>query len=240
MKRRPEEHVNHERWLVSYADLITLLFALFVILYAMSQADLAKFKKVQESIRAAFDGAPTAKPAAEKSRVQDSEGKTEAGAKSALSDSKLADAGQMLRKSLALEAGVSAVADHISVADDDRGLVVRMSAKDFFDDGATEVRPELRPILDRVGRVIGEVPNSVRVEGHTDEEEEKRLTGTRSGWELSAERAAWVVRYWVRRLALDPARFTAAGLSRFHPLKSGDAWSRGDNRRIEIVILKSH
>ena len=121
--------------------------------------------------------------------------------------------------------------------------MVRLAAKDFFDDGEVEVRPDLQPVLERIGRVLSKTRRLVRVEGHTDPSEEA-VSGKAgrypSGWELSGSRAAWVVKYWIKRFDLDPRRFGAAGYSSFRPLtEKTDDWSRGKNRRVEIIILNN-
>lgn len=114
---------------------------------------------------------------------------------------------------------------------------MRLAAVSFFDDGRATVRPELRPLLDRVGRALAGTRRQVRVEGHTDVAEEGRGPYP-SGWELSQARASWVLRYWVARYGLDPRLLGAVGFSHFRPLSRGtDAWSRGLNRRIEVVVL---
>lgn len=240
MRRRHSEHVNHERWLISYADLITLLFALFVILYAESKADREKLQKVQESMQEAFGNAPAAVhqqsiPTPVPTPIPSS---VVSGAAPAVPDQTLMQARDAIQESLKLETGVTDLNDKVQFAEDDRGLIVRLAARDFFDDGVVEARVELRPLLDRIAKVLETVPNGVRVEGHTDIEEES--PNQPRGWELSADRAAWVVKYWIKRWGLDPARLSAAGLSHFHPLtQRKDDYSRGKNRRVEIIILRN-
>lgn len=234
MRRRHPEHVNHERWLISYADLITLLFALFVILYAESKADREKFQKVQESMQEAF-GETIPAPAPAPTPIPSS---VVSGAAPAVPDQTLMQTRDAIQESLKLETGVADLNNKVQFAEDDRGLIVRLAAPDFFDDGVVEARVELRPLLDRIAKVLETVPNGVRVEGHTDIEEES--PNQPRGWELSADRAAWVVKYWIKRWGLDPARLSAAGLSHFHPLtQRKDDYSRGKNRRVEIIILRN-
>lgn len=200
LAKKSKENRNGDRWPLSYAALMTILFALFVVLYAQSK------------------GKPST---ATRTLTQEQDA---------------------IQESLKQEASVTDLNDKVEFSDDDRGLIVRLAARDFFDDGVAEPRVELRPLLDRIAKVAATIPNSVRIEGHTDIEEENLSQGSAElqGWELSTARAAWVVKYWIKRFGLDPARLSAAGLSHFHPLtQRKDDYSRGKNRRVEIIILKT-
>lgn len=255
MRKKHPEHVNLERWLVSYADFITLLFAFFVVMYAISQADMAKFKKVSASIKAAFSaagpvgmidmggaaGGSTANQFAENDppggRVLNMPaGKTHTAADQ---DPELQEMKELMEESITLELGVSDISDKVQMQFDSRGLIVKLAAKDFFEPGEVEVRPDLRPILDKIGRVVERTKRLVRVEGHTDAGE-ANTPGYASDWELSAARASWVVKYWIKRFELPGNRFSAAGLSHYRPISDKkDEWGRAKNRRIEIVILNN-
>jgi chemotaxis protein MotB len=250
MRKKHPEHVNLERWLVSYADFITLLFAFFVVMYAISQADMAKFKAVSASMKAAFSGGsggaidlhgtsggPTVNPfeqiEAPGGRVVDlPAGKTAVAA----DDTGLQNVRDLLEESISLDTGVADTSDKMQMQYDSRGLVVRLAAKDFFEQNDSQVRPDLRPLLDRIGRVVAKTNRLVRVEGHADPSES-------NPWELSMARAAWVVKYWISRFDVDPKRLAAAGLAQYRPLtdKNGkqDEWTRARNRRVEIIILNS-
>lgn len=255
MRKKHPEHVNLERWLVSYADFITLLFAFFVIMYAISQADMAKFKKVSQGMRAAFAsagpvgmvdlggnaGGHTANQFAEVEpaggRVLNMPaGKTHTAADQ---DPELQGMKELLEETLSLETGVSDPSESLQMLYDSRGLIVRLSAKDFFAEGAVEARQDLRPTLDRIGRVVAKTKKLVRIEGHTDASEAK-TEGFANDWELSAARAAWVLKYWEKRFDIDPHRFGIAGYSHYRPLgPSKDEWSKGRNRRVEVIILNN-
>lgn len=255
MRKKHPEHVNLERWLVSYADFITLLFAFFVIMYAISQADIAKFKKVSASIRTAFSaagpvgmvdlggnsGGNTANPF---DASQGSGGRIlnlPAGKTHTASDPdpELQEVKEMLEETLSLEMGATEIADQLQMLYDSRGLIVRLAAKDFFEQGEVEVRQDLRPVLDRVGRVIASTQRLVRVEGHTDPSEAATKEFP-SDWELSAARASWVVKYWIKRFEIEPRRMGAVGYSHFRPLaEKKDEWSQAKNRRIEVIILNN-
>lgn len=255
MRKKHPEHVNLERWLVSYADFITLLFAFFVIMYAISQADMSKFKKVSSSMKAAFasagmvgtvelsgtGGGDTARPfeplESPGGRTQNMPaGKTNTATER---DTELHDIRDLLEESISLEFGVADVSDKAQMIFDSRGLVVRMTGKDLFRQGETEVAMDLRPLLDRIGRVLARSNRIFRVEGHTDASEAK-VQGFPSDWELSATRAAWVAKYLIQRFDLDPKRVGVAGYSHFRPVAQGtDKFSQAKNRRVEIVVLNN-
>lgn len=262
MKKKHPEHVNLERWLVSYADFITLLFAFFVVMYAISQADMAKFRKVTESIRSAFSaagstgmvdltgtaGGNTAKPfdniEAPGGRAQNLPlGKFNTASEP---DPDILEVKELLEETISLEMGVADVSERITMRYDPRGLVIRIAAKDFFDAGKAEVPPDLRPVLDRIGRILVNTGRRVRIEGHTDMlEDEGHAEGHADGvsesvhgWTLSTARAVWVAEYWKNRLNMNPKNIEVAGRSHYKPLsESKDKWGSAKNRRIEIIIL---
>ena len=257
MRKKHPEHVNLERWLVSYADFITLLFAFFVVMYAISQADKAKFKKVSASLKAAFaaagpvgmidlggaSGGSTANPFENMEppggRVQNlPAGKTNTAQDP---DPDLQEMKELLEETISLELGVTDISDKVQMQFDSRGLIVRLAAKDFFEPGETEVRQDLRPILDRIGRIVSSSRRLVRIEGHSDASEAK-LAAQRfpSDWELSAARASWVARYWLKRFDLEPRRLGIAGYSHHRPLSADlGEYGRASNRRVEIIILNN-
>ena len=256
MKKKHPEHVNLERWLVSYADFITLLFAFFVIMYAMSQSDMAKFKKVTDGLHRAFSTGPTGMidvggasggntansfetVEIAGGRIHDlPAGKTNTAAASE-SDAQLQEVRDLLEESVSLEMGATELSDRLQMQFDSRGLIVRIATKDFFDEGGVEIRQDLRPVLDRIGRIVSKTKRLIRIEGHTDSAEDG-IENYPSDWELSSGRAAWLARYWIKKFNLDPSRVGIAGYSHFRPLSdSTDVLSRAKNRRIELIILNN-
>lgn len=255
MRKKHPEHVNLERWLVSYADFITLLFAFFVIMYAMSQADMAKFRKVTDSLHKVFSNGPSGmvslggipggttvnqfdnvEPAG--GRAADlPAGKTNTAADP---DPQLQEVKELLEETISLELGATDVSEKLQMQFDSRGLIIRVAAKDFFGPGQVDVRPDLIPVLDRIGRILSKTKRLIRLEGHSDAGEGMPQKYT-SDWEFSAARAAWIVKYWTQRFDFDPARLGIAGFSHFRPLAQGpEPWKHARNRRVEIIILNNH
>jgi chemotaxis protein MotB len=254
MRKKHPEHVNLERWLVSYADFITLLFAFFVIMYALAQADKAKFAAAAASIRAAFGAGPvgmvdlggasggnTPNPfetlESPGGRVHNlPAGKTNTAAEP---DAELQQIRELLEETISLEVGSSDAAEHLRLDYDSQGLIVRLTTKNFFDEGSSVPQPDLRPILDRIARVLSKTPRLFRIEGYVDREEELTTPGL-THWRLSSDRATWVAQYWVKKFALDPRRIGVVGYSYYRPVaNSNTPQNRAKNRRIEIVILNN-
>lgn len=255
MKKKHPDHVNLERWLVSYADFVTLLFATFVMLFAMSQTNSAKVAAVAASVRKAFgaagpvgmidmggsSGGDTANPFdtmdSPEGRIHNlPAGKTNTAADP---DPELQEIKELLEESISLELGVTETSEKLQLEFDSRGLVVRLATKDFFDQGQVEARQDMRPILDRIGRLLARNKRLIRLEGHTDPSESATKDWP-SDWELSAARSAWVAKYWIKRFDFDPKRLGVAGYSHFRTLSQGkEPWDRAQNRRVEILILNN-
>lgn len=249
-KKKHADHVNHERWLVSYADFITLLFAFFVIMYAISQADVVKFKKVSASIKEAFESSgplgsielkgtsggtavtPFDPPVVPGGRIVDlPAGKTNVAMDA---DPELQLAREQLEESIALELGSSHLSEALQTRFENRGLVLTLATQDLFAPGSSQVREDFQPLLDRVAKVVARGKRQVRIEGHADVLESKGG----GGWELSVARATSVAKLWMQRFQLDPKRLGVAGYGDFRPVSQGTSvFDLARNRRIEVVIL---
>lgn len=256
MKKRHPEHVNLERWLVSYADFITLLFAFFVVMYAMSQADINKLKKVSESIQKAFgaevstidlqgqsggatvnvfDAVDIPNPRIDQLPV----GKMNT---SQEPDPHLIDVKERLEESISMEVGMSSLGEKPELLFDSRGLVVRVGMKDMYDSGQVDVPQDIQPLLDRIGRIVTSTGHLIRIEGHCDasESDAAKKQGFSSTWELSTARATWLARYWIEKLRLDPKSISVGGYAHYHALSDGKTdVDKRSNRRVEVIILNS-
>jgi chemotaxis protein MotB len=240
-KKHHEEHENHERWLVSYADFMTLLFAFFVVMYAVSRVDNKRLVQVSESIRWAmhysgtggtgalplFDGPPTegGGPALRSGQQQiEQEHK----------------AIEILRKRIekrvrpfVMERSATPV---VSVVVEGRRLTVRLAATEFFDPGQAVLRPQALPVLDAIAAELVPMKRLLRAEGHTDETPLGNERW-RNNWELSAGRAATVVTYLEQAHAARPELLAAVGLGSARPISTeGTREAHERNRRVELVI----
>lgn len=221
------------RWLLTYADMITLLMAFFIMMYSMSVVNLSKFRSVAISIRSGFGGVVPGQ-----------------------SKSILSTSGQLSFKPSPLEGDTTGVAwqivkplqnyiDQDPVAKktvrvfmDQRGLVVSMpSDKVLFESGKAEIKPGADPALAKVAGIVRSISNEVRVEGHTCNLP-TRSKSFASNWELSTARATTVVRYMIDKQGIPPVRLSAAGYADTRPLGRNDTErQRRRNRRVDFVIL---
>ncbi|MBN8554551.1 MAG: OmpA family protein [Deltaproteobacteria bacterium] len=242
-KQKHEEHENHERWIIPYADMVTLLFAFFVVMYSISQQDLAKLKNVSESVQEAFMGSKKGGAKIKKVDFSNSPTTPETGPKfmvrRTISDQELLDE---LRKQLTQDGFDFVYQDKVSpinVKIDGRGVVISISAGYLFEQGATEIRPELFPVIQIVADIIRGVDRLILVEGHTDIEP---IVGNMfySNWELSALRATSMVRLLIQQYGIDPTRLTASGYGQYRPVADNATdQGRAQNRRVEIIMLNA-
>lgn len=235
-KRKPEEHENLDRWLITYSDLITLLLAFFIMMYTFSKNDAQKYKEVTEHLKAIFTGGSgVAGQGSTPGKVPfDVPLKTPLEAPGSSEDVK-----NRLEQEIRKLAGNGVLEKNISVITDERGIVINILDEAFFDPGKADLKPGARRTLDTIAPVIGTINNAVRVEGHTDNVPIATVE-FRSNWELSVRRATEVVRYLIEKHDMAPGRISAVGYAEYHPVAPNDtAESRSRNRRIEIIVSQS-
>jgi chemotaxis protein MotB len=242
--RKPEEPANHERWLVSYADFITLLFAFFVVMFATSQADHGKASRVSESVKKALeDGQVKTVLAAILGGTRDDKGQGNAmmkgpgGAKPTAQEDRpstdLAGSLNALRAALKLEIEKG----QLRLALEQRGLVISLREAGFFASGDDTVFPGTYASIEKIARAIAALPSQVRLEGHTDSVPIHN-SRFRSNWELSAARSIAMLELLVSRFDIPPQRLAVAGYADTVPVESNDTeQGRAHNRRVDIVIL---
>jgi chemotaxis protein MotB len=243
-RRKPEAPPNHERWLVSYADFITLLFAFFVVMFATSQADHGKAARVSASVSKAFaDGQVKSVLAAILGGAPDDKGQGNAmfkgpgGAKPiARENPPAADlAGSLASLGAALKPEIQKGQLRISL--EPRGLVISLREAAFFTSGDDAVYPGTYASIEKIARVIAALPSRVRLEGHTDSVPIHN-SRFRSNWELSAARSIAVLELLVSRFDIPPRRLGVAGYADTAPVESNDSeQGRAHNRRVDVVIL---
>jgi chemotaxis protein MotB len=249
-RRQSSGHENHERWLVSYADFITLLFAFFVVMFASTQNDKKKAAAVSESVRQALAAGPftntlstvlglgrheakrapqTKPPAVEKENPPNAAPQAPPGARSPDLVPYLA----ALEKGLApeLESG------KLQVQLLPRGLVISMREATFFESGAETVSPESIPILARIAAIVHDLPNPIRVEGHTDSRPIHN-SRFRSNWELSTARGIAILELLRGRFNIPESRMAVVGYGENAPADTNETEEgRAHNRRVDLVLL---
>jgi chemotaxis protein MotB len=210
MRRRQsgeEEHENLERWLVSYADFMTLMFTFFVALYALSSVDKTKMEQFSGSLNQSFKIIEKPIP---------------------LIDTKKSVLMEDIKKVTSDIAGVS-------VRNEPRGVVVTFSDAVLFGSGSADVKPEIHAVLEKISKLLLTAPGKVTIEGHTDNVPISSPKYA-SNWELSTARAASMLHFFIDK-GLDPTKFAIAGYAEFRPLESNATEEgRQKNRRVEIVI----
>jgi len=230
-----EEHENHERWLVSYADFITLLFAFFVVMYASSKSDSSRYQaELAKSVKMALFAPSGPRPM--------KGGKTEAPSESDDSARLVAlkDALEKLRRNLEQQLARLLKNDPnppVKVIFDGKKLSIRLQANSFFNAGEAVLKPDVLPVLDAVGKEMFALNRAIRVEGHTDDQRPGGGSRYRTNWELSAARAVTVTEYLLDAHHIGPDLLTAAGLADAHPIEPNTSEEgREANRRIELVL----
>jgi chemotaxis protein MotB len=221
--------VNHERWLVSYADFITLLFAFFTTMYAISTVDAQKLSKMVSSMQVALGNEVTpaaSTPAAEPKRP---------GAATSPAHQVLVELRTQLAERLRRQIDTGNVALEV----DPRGLVVSIREAGSFTIGSADLSDGARGLLTEIGGPIKELSNPIRVEGHTDDVP-IHTARFNSNWDLSTARATSVIKFLVETVGLDASRLSAAGYGEFKPrTANNDEATRAQNRRVDLVILNA-
>jgi chemotaxis protein MotB len=252
-------HENEERWLLTYADMITLLLALFVVLFAISSVNSSKVKALQQSLRDAFSGkvmsggeaimetgnSVSVRTLQSQPRIIPSSPSlgqpAGAAAQAALAARREEDELQQLKRQLDAFAAAHGFKAQVETVVTQRGLVVRLLTDNvLFDSGLADLKGQGLPLLAEVGTLLGvDRVHPIVVEGHTDDVPIS-TSKFASNWELSTARASAVVRWLIGR-SLPARRFSASGYADLHPLASnGTDAGRARNRRVEIVLQRIH
>lgn len=243
-----EEHDNHERWLVTYADLLTVLMALFIVMFAMSVVDKGKFEKLKQGLEDYFGSGPElidgGSGLLSQQEATDAVEIDVAAAVAALQSERARDDAvtreradlEEARRRILESLREKGLQDSVRFRIDERGLVVTIVTDEvLFDLGSATLRPAGSAVLDGIGPALVPLPNPVTVEGHTDD---LPISGGRfpSNWELSTERSTTVLRYLIERHRLPPARMSAAGYADQRPVAPNTPQQRATNRRVEVIV----
>lgn len=233
-RRVPEEHENHERWLVSYADFITLMFAFFVVMFASSRADKEKAHQFSEAVARAL----------EEGRISAAIGQM-LGRAPANPQAKPAPAGPAPKmaeltpslKTLTSELRKEIADGKIQVYLEARGLVISLKEAAFFPSGDDRISPEGLSIIEKVAATIRKVPNPVRLEGHTDSQpiHNERF---QDNWQLSAARSIAMLQLLGQRFEIPSGRMAAVAYAETLPIADNSTEEgRARNRRVDVTIL---
>jgi chemotaxis protein MotB len=225
-----------ERWLVSYADFITLLMVLFVVLYSMGQTDVEKYKRLAESMRAAFSlGGPVQ---VIDPNIDTSGGTAEDGESKPIVIPGIPEAApksEEVAGQLTEMLSGTGLGNEVSIQTNVEGVLISLSEKLVFAPGSTELPEGAYPVLDTIAKMILPVDNPLRLVGHTDDSQPP--APYENNWQLSLARAAAVAEYLTSQ-GIDPARFTLAGRAQYDPIFPNDTQEhRSLNSRVDIVLI---
>lgn len=235
-RRRRMTESARDRWVISYADFVTLLFAFFTTLYAASTVDVTKLSVVEDGMHTAFDSTVPPQPAEPSSP----------GVVGGTGEDVLAASGQVVdaqilyvRSQVETELDEAVRAGQVEINRDRRGLVISIPETGAFPAGSDDLSPALAEVMARLAQALERLPNAIRIEGHTDDVP-IHTPRFASNWDLSAARAIRVVERLMARGVVSPERLSVAGYGEYRPRVSNTTpGGRGRNRRVDIVILNA-
>ena len=265
-KKKHEEHVNAEAWAIPYGDLVTLLFALFTVMYAMSSVNEGKFRVLSDSMIAAFRGtpkslepvnigdkqtgkggdkplvgiAPTVLMKIKTQPIKDGDLAPRSASINAGDEPSRNLPGALIRMERAVQDAMQALIDAklVTVRRENMWLEIEINTDILFPSGAAGFASSAEPVLDKLAEVLKPFPNPIRVEGHTDDRP-VHTAAFPSNWELSAARAASVVHQFTKA-GIDPLRLEIVGFGEFHPRQANvTPEGRNANRRVAILVLEA-
>ncbi|HWZ51315.1 MAG TPA: flagellar motor protein MotB [Granulicella sp.] len=246
MRRKKENKGNHERWLVSYADFVTMIFALFVVLFASARRDTARQADMATAIAAAFTQLGLFAPHSTTPPLNSQKAASnKVITVTAASNSDFVGTAQQrtdllaLKKRLEGELASEIQSQTVTLRMSKDGLVISLLEAGFFDSGSAMYKPTSVPIIERIAGRLKQLPNELRIEGHTDDVPIHSFQFA-SNWELSTGRASTIARLLIEQYQFNPEKLSAAGYAQYRPFASnGDETGRAHNRRVDIVVLPS-
>lgn len=257
-RKKKQEHANSERWLISYGDFVTLLFALFVVLFSSSQVDKRKVGRIAQAIQVAFqqlgifNGGTTHVTLSQTSSMSLSEVQLAGNVAQSATLSRVVTPTkgvpspinglwhvEKIRKELEQALAPQLRSHDVRIRTNKEGLVISLEEIGFFPSGSAVLKPEAMPILAKIAKILTHVPEDVRVEGHTDNVPIHNAQYA-SNWQLSTARAMTVLNLMISRFGIAPERLSAAGYAQYHPIASNaTTQGRAANRRVDVVILRN-
>ena len=256
-RKKPEEHINHERWLVSYADFITLLFAFFVVMYAISSVNEGKYRILSQSLVAAFRTPPHSLEPIQIGKVEAAAPPADAPLKSFPAPMRIKGLPESMAAKIAAPKPAAKTAPPdirkmgaaiekrlrdlisskiVSVNIHKEWVDIKINTDLLFSSGSIVLAPSAKPVIQDVSHALRGLPVQVQVEGFTDNVPIHSPIFP-SNWELSAARAASVVHQMTEN-GIQPQRLAAVGYGQYHPVASNATpQGRAQNRRVELVVV---
>ncbi|WP_194190912.1 OmpA family protein [Clostridium chrysemydis] len=235
-KKKPEsEGLKGDEWLGTYSDMVTLLLTFFILLYSMSSVDSEKLKQLSKAFNQVMVG--TKGDSILQYDLYDGEVPLVGGE----SDNKdISDTAQSMYKGVKEFVKDNNLSDTVDITEDERGVILQLKDSILFQTGESKLKPESKDILNKINTLLKSVPNSIVVEGHTDNVPIHNSEYD-SNWDLSTARAVTVVRYFIEEKGENPSRFSASGYGEYKPLVANNSDdNRSKNRRVNILIVANN
>jgi chemotaxis protein MotB len=233
-RKPPEQKSNAPRWMVTFSDLITLILVFFILLFSMSQIDIVKFRAIADSFqqKQILEFYPSVIP------LEESSDESEIGMNEDMEDKRKHRERDLQKLLTEIQTYLKEnnLSDIIVASRTERGVVLVLQEQALFDSGEATILEASYPFLDKVATLLSQIPNFIKVEGHTDN---RPISTYRfpSNWELSSARASSVIRYLTGTENLDPKRFIAVGYGDTRPIAPNDTPENlQKNRRVEIIV----
>lgn len=250
LRRRPRPPENHERWLVSYADFITLLFAFFVVMFASSQTDRSKARQMSSAVRNALENGSGMAPSVARilggtvddKGIGNAQMRGPGGAQHTSKEPPGENTAELLpsMQRLSSELQDELKLGKVEMKLEPRGLVISLKQATFFPSGGDDIAPETYSTVNKLAEMIRSLPNPIQLEGHTDAQPIHN-SRFRSNWELSAARAIAMLELLHEHFDISPDRFAVVGRADTSPVDSNETEEgRRRNRRVDIVIVNMH
>ena len=235
-KAKQDIHMD-ESWLVPYSDILTLLLALFIVMYAMSSVDQGKFTEMRQTLNALFSGGPGVLVSDQGLSESDDNPYTDNPPPNYMTEDRTLREYQAKMEAFLEQEGLSHL---VSTRVTEAGLLITVQDMAFFDSGKADLRPESLKLLNFLGILLEDIDNDVQIGGYTDSLP-IHTAKYPSNWYLSTDRALSVLEIFSQNSHLTPQRFSVVGYGEYRPVASNDtSEGRQKNRRVEIVVFRQY
>ncbi|MFA6941824.1 MAG: OmpA family protein [Clostridiaceae bacterium] len=237
-KKKQVDNGVHNEWIATYSDTVTLLLTFFILLYSFSMVDAKKFKNISNALQNVLSGSG-ATSILDYNADSGSDPLEGEEAETLLNEKLKAQQieNQALFKKIKKDVNEAGLDAKVKVLDETKGVVLEFSDNVLFDSGKAQLKDNSLPILDKISNIIQNLPNSIVVEGHTDNVPIQN-SEFKSNWELSCFRAVNVLKYFIEAKKINPARMSAVGYGEYKPLvKNSNEINKAKNRRVNVMVL---
>ena len=242
-KKKPQEHVNTERYMLTYSDMITLLMMFFIIMYASSNVDATKYRQISDSFKIAFSGGQTIVGSGDSMDAKNSSARSNKESNGQVKNDKVNQQEEnrlnQVKQTIDNYIQQNNMTGSVSTEIEERGLVVSIRDTLFFDSGKADVKPEFQKKIVEIGKILNTIDNYIRIEGHTDNVPISNYKYM-DNLDLSTSRANVVLRVLQNQSNINPKRLTSMGYGEQRPVADNNTEAgREKNRRVDIVVIDS-